>query len=75
MKIVVSYVLINTLPEKEHEIYNQLLNEARIIELRPLFKEHDMIAKIKTENYNKLEGFVKNKIKLIEGIVDTKTIR
>jgi hypothetical protein len=34
-----------------------------------------MIAKVKTENYNKLEGFVKNKIRSIEGIIDTKTIR
>jgi DNA-binding Lrp family transcriptional regulator len=74
MKIVVSYILINTNPAKEHEIYNQLQDESVIIELRPLFNEFDMIAKVKTKNEKNLEKFVTNKIKTLNGIVDIKTI-
>jgi hypothetical protein len=67
--------LINTTPEKEHHIYNCLLNYSKIIEIRPLFQEYDMIVKIKTENKEKLGVFISNKIRPIEGVLDTKIIQ
>jgi DNA-binding Lrp family transcriptional regulator len=67
--------LINTIPEKEHHIYNCLLNDSKIIEIRPLFQEYDMIVKIKTENKEKLGVFISNKIRPIEGVLDTKIIQ
>jgi DNA-binding Lrp family transcriptional regulator len=75
MKIAVSYVLINTKPENEHRIYNQLSKESKIIEVRPLFREYDMIAKVKFENTKKLGRFITKKIKSLNGVIDTKTLQ
>jgi DNA-binding Lrp family transcriptional regulator len=74
IKIVVSYILINTNPVKEYEVYNQLQNVSGIIELKPLFREYDMIAKVKTKSEEKLEKIISNKIKPLNGIVNTKII-
>jgi DNA-binding Lrp family transcriptional regulator len=68
-------VLINTNPEKEHQIYNQLIDESKIVELRPLFREYDLIAKVKIDNKEKLGIFISNKIRAIEGVIDTKTLQ
>jgi hypothetical protein len=40
-------LLVNTNPEREHPIYNQLVDESKIIELGPLYREYDLIAKVK----------------------------
>jgi DNA-binding Lrp family transcriptional regulator len=68
-------VLINTNPEKEHEIYNQLVDESKIVELRPLFREYDLIAKVKIDSKEKLGHFISNKIRPIDGVIDTKTLQ
>jgi DNA-binding Lrp family transcriptional regulator len=68
-------VLINTNPEKEHQIYNQLLDESKIVELRPLFQEYDLIAKVKIDNKEKLGYFISNKIRPIDGVIDTKILQ
>lgn len=60
---------------KEHEVYNQLQNVSEIIELKPLFREYDMIAKVKTKSEEELEDFISNKINSLTGVIDTKTIR
>ena len=74
-KIRVSYILINTKPEKEYHVYNMLSNESKIIELKPLYREFDMIAKVKIDNTQKLGRFVTNKIKSLDGVIDTKTLQ
>jgi DNA-binding Lrp family transcriptional regulator len=68
-------VLINTNPDKEHEIYNQLVDESKILELRPLFREYDLIAKVKFDNKEKLGYFISNKIRPIDGVIDTKLLQ
>lgn len=44
------------------------------MELKPLFLEYDMIAKIRTENHEELGKFVLHKIRSLEGVIDTKTL-
>jgi DNA-binding Lrp family transcriptional regulator len=68
-------VLINTNPEKEHQIYNQLIDESKIVELRPLFREYDLIAKVKIDSKEKLGYFISNKIRSIDGVIDTKILQ
>jgi DNA-binding Lrp family transcriptional regulator len=68
-------VLINTNPEKEHQIYNQLVDESKIVELQPLFREYDLIAKVKIDDKEKLEYFISNKIRPIDGVIDTKILQ
>lgn len=72
--MAIGFVLISTAPAKEHEVYNQLLKVKQIVELHPLFGEYDLIAKIETEDFNKLGQIVVDKIRTIKGVIDTKTL-
>lgn len=71
----VRYILINTNPDREHKIYNNLSKDSRILELRPLFREYDMIAKVKIKNHEKFRYFITDYLRSIDGVIDTKTIQ
>jgi len=72
--MAVGFVLISTAPGKEHDVYNILQNMKEIVEIHPLFGEFDIIAKIETKDYNELGKIVVNKIRVIDGVIDTKTL-
>jgi DNA-binding Lrp family transcriptional regulator len=72
--MAIGFVLISTAPGKEHEVYNELKKIPEIIELHPLFGEFDLIAKLETKNYNELGSIVVEKIRMIDGVIDTKTL-
>ena len=72
--MAIGFVLISAAPAHEHELYNKLSKLSEIIELHPLFGEYDLIAKIETENFDKLGYIVVNKIRSIRGVIDTKTL-
>jgi len=72
--MVVGFVLISTAPAKEHEVYNELLKVKEIVELHPLFGEYDLIAKIETDDFNLLGQVVVDKVRAIQGVIDTKTL-
>jgi len=63
------------MPEHEHKVYNSLINESKVLEIRPLYREYDLLAKIKTSNKQKFGDFVSNKIRSLKGVIDTKTIQ
>ncbi len=72
--MALGYVFIIAAPAHEHEVYNKLSKIPEIIELLPLFGEYDLIAKIEAEDFEKLGEVVVNKIRSIEGVIDTKTL-
>ncbi len=72
--MAIGFVLISTAPGKEHEVYNELKKIPEIIELHPLFGEFDLIAKIETKDFNQLGEIVVEKIRMIDGVIDTKTL-
>jgi DNA-binding Lrp family transcriptional regulator len=72
--MAISFVLISAAPAKEHDVYNKLSKVPEIIELHPLFGEYDLIAKIQAENFEDIGDIVLNKIRTINGIIDTKTL-
>ncbi|OYT60797.1 AsnC family transcriptional regulator [Euryarchaeota archaeon ex4484_178] len=72
--MAVGFVLISTAPGKEHEVYNELKKIPEIIELHPLFGEFDLIAKLETKDFNELGVIVVEKIRMIDGVIDTKTL-
>jgi len=72
--LAIGFVLISTAPAKEHDVYNELLGVSQIVELHPLFGEYDLIAKIEAEDFNKLGQIVVDNIRLINGVIDTKTL-
>ena len=72
--MAIGFVLICAAPAHEHEVYDKLSNIPEIVELHALFGEYDVIAKIEAEDYEKLGKIVVNKIRVIEGVIDTKTL-
>jgi len=44
------------------------------MELYLIFGEYDLIARVEAEDFNKLGQIVVDKIRTVEGIIDTKTI-
>ena len=73
--MAIGFVLISAEPAKEHSVYSQLKNNVpEIKELFPLFGEYDLIAKIEAEDFESLGKIVVQKIRTIEGVLDTKTL-
>ena len=72
--MAIGFVLINTAPAHEHEVYNKLSKIPEIVELHPLFGEFDIITKVAPEDFEKLGEIVVEKIRSIKGVVDTKTL-
>ena len=72
--MAIGFVLISAAPAREHDVYNKLSKVPEIIELHPLFGEYDLIAKIEADDYENLGVVVVNKIRSIDGVIDTKTL-
>lgn len=72
--MTVGYVLINTVPTKEHIVYNKLLKLPKIVEIEPLFGEYDLIPKVDEEYIEKLGDLVVKKTRTVDGVIDTKTL-
>ncbi len=72
--MAIGFVLISAAPAREHDVYNKLSKVPEIIELHPLFGEYDLIAKIEADDSENLGVVVVNKIRSIDGVIDTKTL-
>ena len=72
--MAIGFVLISAAPAREHEVYNKLSKVPQIVELHPLFGEYDLISKIEADDFEKLGNLVVNKIRSIDGVIDTKTL-
>ena len=72
--MAIGFVLINAAPAHEHEVYTKVSKVPEIVEVHPLFGEFDLIVKIEAEDFEKLGEIVVNKIRSIEGVIDTKTL-
>jgi len=72
--VAIGFVLITIAPTHEHDVSTKLSRVSEIIELQTLFGEYDLIAKIEADDFEKLGSIVVNKIRSIEGVIDTKTL-
>jgi len=70
----IGFVLINTAPSQEYLVYNKLSKIPEIIELHPLFGEFDLIVKVNAGDFEKIGHFIVDRIKTIEGVIDTKVL-
>ncbi len=72
--MAIGFVLIKVVPRKEREVYDKLAKLKEIVELYPLFGEYDLIAKISVKDFEELSDVVVNKVRAIDGVVETKTL-
>ncbi|MCL4329378.1 MAG: Lrp/AsnC family transcriptional regulator [Candidatus Thermoplasmatota archaeon] len=70
----VAFILVSTVPGKEHEVYNKISKIRYVVEIHPLFGEYDLIVKIDAEDFTELGKIVIDQIRTIEGVIDTKTL-
>jgi DNA-binding Lrp family transcriptional regulator len=72
--VSVAFILVSTVPGKEHEVYNKISKIRYVVEIHPLFGEYDLIVKIDAEDFTELGKIVIDQIRTIEGVIDTKTL-
>ncbi|EQD56626.1 transcriptional regulator, AsnC family [mine drainage metagenome] len=70
----IAFVLVSIVPGKEHEVYNKISLVNYIVEIHPLFGEYDLIVKIDVNDFSELGKIVVDKIRKIDGVIDTKTL-
>lgn len=72
--MTIGFVLIKAAPGLEHKVYDKLSKISEITKLYPLIGEHNFMAKVEVESYDKLGSTAVKKIRSIEGVLKTKTL-
>lgn len=72
--MALGFVLIKVAPGKERRVYERIASLKEVEELYPLFGEYDLIAKVVVKDFEELSEVVVNKIRSVEGVVETKTL-
>lgn len=72
--MTVGFVLIKNKPGNEFWVYGRLLNEPEIKEVYPIFGEYDFLVKIEAGDFEAIGKVVINKIRIIDGVIDTITL-
>ena len=72
--MVISFVMISTRPSMEKQVYKELKDNPKIIEMHPLFGEYDIIVKLEGKDYNEIGNFVIENIRSIDGVLNTQTL-
>jgi len=70
----ICFILIGVEPGRERNVYNKLSKSNRIIEHHLVSGEYDIIAKIKVDNPKSLLGIIKNEVRSIPGVKNTRTL-
>ena len=72
--MAVGFVLIRIKSGVELETYKKLSEIDEITELYQIFGEYDFIAKILADDFETIGNIVIRKIRIINGVTETKTI-
>jgi DNA-binding Lrp family transcriptional regulator len=72
--MAIGFALISISPLHEKTVYEKLKQIPEIIEVHPLFGEFDILVKIEAHDIDSIGSIVINKIRSVQGIVDTKTL-
>ena len=72
--MAIGFALLSISPLKEKNVYELLKNIPEITEVHPLFGEYDILLKIECDNIDSIGNVVINKIRSIQGVMDTKTL-
>jgi DNA-binding Lrp family transcriptional regulator len=72
--MAIGFALLSISPLHEKTVYEKLKQIPEIIEVHPLFGEFDILVKIEARDIDSIGSIVINKIRSVQGIVDTKTL-
>ena len=68
------FALLSISPLHEKSVYSALKNVPEITEIHPLFGEFDILVKIECADIDHIGEVVIQKIRVLKGIVDSKTL-
>ena len=68
-----AFVFINALPGKEKEVLRELRRIKHVTESYELYGDYDILAKVETEEKERLQAIVQEQIRGIKGIANTST--
>ena len=68
------YLLIRAEHGKEGLVKTALSKYDEIKEIHEIFGRYDIIAKVQTEDIGKFRRFIKNKLRIIEGVKSTEPL-
>ncbi len=72
--MVTSYTLARVEPAKDLKVYDLVKQLPGVKEVITTYGEYDLIIKVEVESLDKLDDFVFNKLRIIEGIELTTTL-
>ena len=68
-----AFVFITVLPGKEKEVLRELRRIKHVSESYELYGDYDIVAKVETEEKERLQAIVQKQIRGIKGIANTST--
>lgn len=70
-----AYVLIKTLHDHEHAVYNHLFDDMIINDIKPIFNDskYDIIVKLKSDSLEAIQIYISQRIKDHAGVKQIKT--
>jgi DNA-binding Lrp family transcriptional regulator len=71
---VLAYVLFKVSSGTEREVCQKLIEFDEVIQVDIIFGEYDVIAKIATQDLDKLEEFVSLKVRTVPNVLVTSTM-
>ncbi|MBD3172742.1 Lrp/AsnC family transcriptional regulator [Candidatus Bathyarchaeota archaeon] len=69
-----AFMLITTAPGEEKKVLQKLMKFDALTEAHAVNGSYDILAKFRTENYERLKGLLKMRIKKIEGVKRTRVL-
>jgi len=72
--MAIGFVLLHVPTAYENEVFNTLSKLPEVLEVHPVSGEYDIVAKIQAKDYETIAEIIKQKIKTIPGVTDTKTL-
>jgi len=72
--MIVGFVLINADSLRKNKICSELVEISEVVEVNCILGEYDLIVKLEVDGFDSLAKVVADKVKIIEGILDTKTL-
>lgn len=71
---IFAYVLFKVASGTEREVAQKLTNFEEVLQSDILFGEYDVVARIATDDLDKLEEFVSQKVRTVQNVLVTSTM-
>ena len=68
------YILLKVEAKKESKVFKALHSMKEVEGIQEVFGQYDIIVKVSSPDMNSLRGFIINRIRSVEGVVESTTL-